>query len=205
MELIAGSNPIIPESFSPMAIRFFMLQSHYRSTLDLTHDALKAAEKGLSRLRDAYGLLAKLQVNAGREDLKVNQTIQSEIDGMYEDMSNDFNTSKTIARLFELASIINIYYNNPQTDAGLNEESIELLQKAFDHFLGSILGIRLKDDVVGDSENFTDGLMEVILELRAKARENKDWPTSDLIRDKLSRLDIQVKDGKDGVTWSIVK
>lgn len=71
--------------------------------------------------------------------------------------------------------------------------------------MGSILGIRLKDDVVGDSENFTDGLMEVILELRAKARENKDWPTSDLIRDKLSRLDIQVKDGKDGVTWSIVK
>ncbi len=205
LELIAGSNPIIPEPFSPMAIRFFMLQSHYRSTLDLTFEALKAAEKGLSRLRDAYGLLPKLQFNPGREDLTVNQTIKTEIEGMYEDMSNDFNTSKTIARLFELASIINIYYNNPKTDAGLNEESVELLQKAFDDFLGSVFGIRLKDDIAGDGDNVTEGLMDVILELRAKARENKDWPTSDLIRDKLSAMNIQVKDGKEGVTWSIAK
>lgn len=204
-ELISGKNDIFPEAFSPMAIRFFMLQSHYRSTLDLTYDALKAAEKGFARIREAYSLISKLHLAEGEEDLPVNSLIREQIEGMYDDMSNDFNTSKTIARIFELVSIINIYHNNPATENGLNRASAGLLRTAFDDFVVLILGLQLKEDFAGDQDNHTEGLMEVILELRAKARENKDWATSDLIRDKLSSLNIQVKDGKEGVSWNIVK
>ena len=204
-ELISGQNDIFPEAFSPMAIRFFMAQSNYRSTLDITYDALKAAQKGFTRIREAYQLIDKLSFQAGNEDIKINLDIKGEIEAMYEDMSNDFNTPKTIARLYELVSIINIYYNNPTTADGLNEASIELLRNTFDTFLGDIMGIQIKENTTISQDNHTDGLMEVILTLRAQARENKDWTSSDLIRDKLGAMNIQVKDGKEGVTWSVVK
>lgn len=205
MELISGNNDIFKEAFSPMTLRFFMMQSHYRSTLDITYDALRAAEKGFSKIKDAYNLIPRLKKAPGSQPVKINQTILSEIEGMYEDMGNDFNTPKALARIFELVSIVNIYHNNPQHEEGLNEESIRLLSSAFDTFVSDVMGIRLKDDILTDGENYTEGLMDIILELRAKARENKDWPTSDLIRDKLSEMNIQVKDGKDGVTWSTGK
>jgi len=205
LELISGQNEIFPEAFSPMVLRFFMMQSHYRSTLDITFDALKAAEKGFSKIKDAYNLIANLKTITGNDSIPINASIESEIEGMYEDMNNDFNTPKVIARIFELVSIINVYHNNPNTDGGMNEHSIALLQKAFDTFVSEIMGIRLKDELLSDQDNYTDGLMDIILELRAKARDNKDWPTSDLIRDKLSSLNIQVKDGKEGVTWSTSK
>jgi len=204
-ELISGQNDIFPEAFSPMAIRFFMAQSHYRSTLDITFDALKAAEKGFSKIRDAYQLIEKLKIKSGNASLKVNDAIIAEINAMYEDMSNDFNTPKTIARLYELVSIINIYYNNPDNEEGLNEGTVELLKNTFDTFMTDIMGIKLKDENTASHENHTEGLMDVILTLRAKAREDKDWSSSDLIRDKLSAMNIQVKDGKEGVTWTVVK
>ena len=182
-----------------------MAQSNYRSTLDITYDALKAAQKGFTRIREAYQLIDKLSFQAGNEDIKINLDIKGEIEAMYEDMSNDFNTPKTIARLYELVSIINIYYNNPTTADGLNEASIELLRNTFDTFLGDIMGIQIKENTTISQDNHTDGLMEVILTLRAQARENKDWTSSDLIRDKLGAMNIQVKDGKEGVTWSVVK
>lgn len=188
-----------------MVLRFFMMQSHYRSTLDITFDALKAAEKGFSKIKDAYNLIANLKTITGNDSNPINASIESEIEGMYEDMNNDFNTPKVIARIFELVSIINIYHNNPNTDGGMNEHSVALLQKAFNTFVSEIMGIRLKDELLSDQDNYTEGLMDIILELRAKARDNKDWPTSDLIRDKLSSLNIQVKDGKEGVTWSTSK
>ncbi len=204
-ELISGENDIFPESFSPMSIRFFMLQSHYRSTLDITYEGLKAADKGFTRILDAYHLIDKLIFNPGSETLKVNNLIDCEIENMYEDMSNDFNTPKTVARLYELVTIINIYSNNPDTEEGLNETSIATLRYAFDTFLGEIMGLRLKESIFDQHDNHTEGLMDVILALRTQARENKDWAASDLIRDKLATLNIQVKDGKEGVTWNVVK
>jgi cysteinyl-tRNA synthetase len=107
-----------------------MAQSNYRSTLDITYDALKAAQKGFTRIREAYQLIDKLSIPS--LEMRISKSIldiKGEVEAMYEDMSNDFNTPKTIARLYELVSIINIYYNNPTTADGLNEASIELLTK----------------------------------------------------------------------------
>lgn len=204
-ELFSGSNEIFPEAFAPMTARFFMMQSHYRSTLDLTFDGLKAAEKGFSRIKEAYKLIGTLKVfNSGASN-EANADIDKITEGIYEDLSDDFNTPKAIARMFDLVSLINVYHANPEHRGGLNKDALIGLTFAFETFLVEVMGLLLTEESTSDEGDFTDGLMEVILELRAKARADKDWTASDLIRDKLAAINIQVKDGKDGASWQVVK
>src|SRR5690606_30638201 len=186
-ELFTGDSPHISKGYSPMAIRFFMLQTHYRSTLDLTDEALQAAEKGFKRLMEANSTLQAMNHpgngNAGAMDAEILQLI----DLAFQEMSDDFNTAKALARLFELVNRINGLKDGHLPFSDLTNDTFEKLKNAFHVFLYEIFG--LKDETADSGGNGTmDGLMQLIIDIRQHARENKDWTTSDKIRDTLANL-----------------
>ena len=201
VQLFSGDSPHVSKGYSPMVIRFFMLQSHYRSTLDLTDDALQAAEKGYRRLMEAYRTAQALTPAAGATAGALDAEINQLIDQAFEEMSDDFNTPKAMARLFELVTRINGLKDGHLSLKEVAAETLDRLKSTFDSFIFQILG--LKDEMAaGDNgTNLVDGLMEIIIDLRKDARTNKDWGTSDKIRDALGALEVQLKDGKDGTTW----
>ena len=201
-ELFTGDNPNITKGFSPMVIRFFMLQSHYRSTLDLTNEALIAAEKGYRRLMEANKVLQNFEDSgngaAGDLDKEINQLIES----THTDMSNDFNSPMALARLFELVPKVNGLKEGHLSFNDLTTETLASLKQTFTDFIYTIFGLKDEMDAASSGGGSMDGLMQLVIELRQGARENKDWPTSDKIRDTLAELEIQLKDGKDGTSWS---
>ncbi|MEM1321354.1 MAG: cysteine--tRNA ligase [Bacteroidota bacterium] len=200
-ELFTGNSPHVSKGYSPMVIRFFMLQSHYRSTLDLRDDALQAAEKGYRRLMEANKILKDLQHpnagSAGELDASINQLI----DEAFEDMNDDFNTPKALARLFELVSRINGLKGGQLSFDQLLPATLERLKGAYHDFIYSIFGLQ-DENAASNGNGALDGLMELIIDIRQEARSNKDWSTSDKIRDTLQALKIQLKDGKEGTTWT---
>jgi cysteinyl-tRNA synthetase len=202
-QLFTGDSPHITKAYSPMAIRFFMLQAHYRSTLDLTDDALQGAEKAYRRLMEANKVLQGLAAAKGAQAGELDKEIDQLIVQAFAEMRDDFNTPITLARLFELVPKINGIKAGHLDAKELSAETLEKLKKAFSDFIYVIFG--LKDEMdAGDGDNSAmDGLMQLIIEMRADARANKDWGTSDKIRDVLKELEIQLKDGKDGTSWTI--
>jgi cysteinyl-tRNA synthetase len=199
-ELFTGNHPLLEKGYSPMTVRFFMLQSHYSSTLDFSNEALSAAEKGYKKLTSALTIIKQLEqqeqgkVTEASSDL--DQSLQELIDECYQSMSDDFNTAKTIAVLFEMASQINSW------KAGLS--SIEVLPKnlfndfksTYIQFMEEVLGLREEE---AHHHDLLDGTIQVLIELRKKARVDKNFALSDKIRDDLKSIGIQLKDGKDGV------
>lgn len=200
-ELFTGNSPHISKGYSPMVVRFFMLQSHYRSTLDLTDDALQAAEKGYRRLMEGHKLLQEMthpgSGNAGNLDTELNALM----DQAFADMNDDFNTPKSLAGLFELVTKINSLKAGQLAIAEVHPQTLEHLKKTFSDFIFEIFGLR--DEAATSGDGVVEGLMELILELRQEARTRKDWPTSDKVRDTLNALNITVKDGKEGTAWSL--
>ncbi len=197
-ELFTGDSPHITKAYSPMAVKFFMLQCHYRSTLDLTDDALQSAEKGYRRLMDAFKKLKKLESTSpsGSLDTEINALL----DGVYADMNDDFSTPKALGTIFELVTKINIL-SESGTEGQLSTDALARLKQVINTIITDVFG--LLDETEGDSQGTAvNGLMELILDLRQAARVNKDWPTSDKIRDGLAAIKIQVKDGKEGSSWS---
>ncbi len=197
-ELFTGESVHMTKPYSPMAVKFFMLQCHYRSTLDLTDEALQAAEKGYKRLMEALRKLKKLEApqTAGAMDAEINSLVE----GIYEDMNDDFSTPKALGTIFELVTKINILSDNG-TEGQVSAEVLNRLKSTLSTIIGDVFG--LLDEGEGDNQGTAlNGLMSLILDLRQAARTNKDWPTSDKIRDGLASLKIQVKDGKDGSSWS---
>ncbi|MEY4904866.1 MAG: cysteinyl-tRNA synthetase [Bacteroidota bacterium] len=197
-ELFSGKSEHITKSYSPMALRFFMLQCHYRSTLDLTDDALQAAEKGYRRLMEAKKTLKSLTTTgvAGSLDKEINTLI----DTAFEDMSDDFNTPKALASVFELVTKINSIKAGHLSIHELSAETLARLTTTFDQLIHDIFGL-LDETQAGGDGGTVEGLMELILQLRQNARTNKDWGTSDQIRNALTALNIQVKDSKEGTNW----
>lgn len=207
-ELFTGSHPLLTQAFHPMTIRFFILQSHYRSTLDFSNEALQAAEKGLKRLWEAYENLQKLQV-AGYKlpetgnlqpvtelDIKVKNLL----DEFDEFMNDDFNTAKVLGNMFELVPIINGIKNKQLAAGSLNDSTIQLLQQKLKVYLEDIFG--LKGDGI-DNEKL-NGVMQLLISIRKDAKTKKDFVTSDTIRNELIKLGIQLKDEKDGtVSYTI--
>jgi cysteinyl-tRNA synthetase len=196
-ELFSGNHPLLERAYSPMTTRFFMLQSHYSSTLDFSNEALQAAEKGFKKLNAAL-LLAKQLVR----NIETSATAQQEIpewnnlvDACFKNMSDDFNTAKTLAVLFEMASRIN------DIKAGVVDVK-KVKKESLQHFLNHYIGFM--EDVLGlqeESQGNTDalaGAMQVLIELRKKARADRNYALSDKIRDDLKANGIQLKDGKDG-------
>jgi cysteinyl-tRNA synthetase len=198
-ELFTGNSPHITKAYSPMAVRFFMLQSHYRSTLDLSDDALQAAEKGYRRLMEANKVLQELQTNGSASELDTE--INKIIDTAFDDMNDDFNTPKAMASLFDLASKINSLKGGQLSLNDVSSATLERLKKTYTDFIFNILGL-LDETTAGGDSGTISGLMDLILNIRATARTNKDWTTSDQIRDALNTAGIAVKDGKEGVTWA---
>ena len=205
-QLFTGESPHVTKAYSPMTIRFFMLQSHYRSTLDLTDDALQAAEKGFGRLMEGYNNLLNLEAgkDSNRHDSELNQRIHSLVEQVYGNLDDDFNCPRALASLFELVPLINSLTNKQIDPAGLTAETLEHLQTHFYAILFDVFGLKEEEDI--SSENETTGeLMELVLELRQQARTEKNWPMADTIRDSLQAAGIEVKDSKDGSSWSFKK
>jgi cysteinyl-tRNA synthetase len=194
MELFTGKHPLLTKGFSPMAVRFFMMQTHYRSTLDFSNEALTASEKGYVKLMEAYKTLQTLTAsNTSTEDIKSLER------NCYDAMNDDFNTSVVIAQLFDAIRIINSANDKKIT---LTQTDIDTLKNIFQHFVFDVMGLK-KEEETGKANTALESVMKLVLDLRAKAKENKDFATSDEIRNKLTEANIQVKDGKDGSSWSI--
>jgi len=202
-QFFTGDHPLLDRAYSPMTIRFFMLQAHYRSTLDFGNDALTAAEKAYRRLMNVYenlkGLVYKedsTQFNKDRD--KETAELCAQCDTF---MDDDFNTAMVLANLFELSSRINAFKEGLVPVGSISNETFELLQRTFKSYIEDILG--LQEEGAGDN-NVTDGLMQLLIHIRRSVREKKDYATSDQIRDELARLNIQLKDGKEGTDWSYI-
>lgn len=193
-EFFKGSNALLSQAYSPMTIRFFILQAHYRSPLDFSNEALQAAEKGLKRLLQGMETLQKLQPSAtSTSDIS---QLQSKC---YEAMNDDFNSPILIANLFEGVRIINSVNDKKES---ITAEDLALLKKLFADFVTDILGL-INESSSGEQNKLIDELMDVILLLRQNARANKDFGTSDKIRDELAKINISVKDTKEGAVWNM--
>ena len=194
-EFFTGTHEALDRAYPPMVIRFFILQAHYRSTLDFSTDALKAAEKGMRKLFDAFGLLSGLKPAQ-------NSTIDVKaIEGKcYEAMDDDFNTPIVIANLFELTRLINLVNDGKES---LTKEDVDFVKRFLSMFLFDILG--LVEEQEKDDSKLIDYLMDTILSIRSEAKAKKDYATSDKIRDELAKLHIEIKDTKDGAKWNFLK
>lgn len=197
-QLYAGDHPKLEQPYSPMTVRFFIMQAHYRSPLDFSNQALQAAEKGLARLMNAVKLLDQLEHQASGTDQALDQEIKSLCHACYEHMSDDFNSAKVIASLFEIASKINAFYHKQLPLSGISAESFELMQRTYPGFLFDVLGMQEEKD--DDQSERIDGLVHLLIDMRKDARQNRDFATADKIRDQLAALGIQLKDEKGGVT-----
>ena len=194
-QLFTGTHPILTQAYNPMTIRFFILQTHYRSTLDFSNEALQAAEKGLKRLWEAYENLNKLQVSSKEsQDKELEAKCLKLIAEFAEFMNDDFNTAKVLANMFELVPTINAIKNKQLDENVLSVDVIESLQQSFKTYLEDIFG--LKDE--GNNNAQLDGIVQLLINIRKEAKAKKDFVTSDTIRNELLKLGVQLKDEKDG-------
>jgi cysteinyl-tRNA synthetase len=196
-EMFSGQHPLLAKGYSPMTIRFFILQTHYRSTLDFGNEALQAAEKGLKRLWDAYEILMKFSLpeNVVAKDPELDEKIVRMLKELDEFMNDDFNTAKVLANLFEIVPVINSIHDK-HLDAGVvSSDTVRMMKSYFSEYLENILGLH-NDHHSEDGK--LSGVLNLLIELRKDARAKKDYATSDKIRNQLQSLGILLKDEKDG-------
>lgn len=199
-ELFTGNNKLLDQAYTPMTVRFFILQSHYRSTLDFSNEALKAAEKGYKRLMSAKQAADRLTLPEGHtaNQQETDNAIVALCEECYTFMNDDFNTAMVLANLFALGARVNAFANQQEPLTDISTSTLQLMQRTFHVFVEEILGLREEEE---GSESL-EGLMALLLEIRQEARAKKDFATSDKIRDSLNALGIVIKDGKEGTTWS---
>lgn len=193
-EIFSGNNSILSKSFSPSVLRFFMMQAHYRSILDFSNDAILAAEKGFHRLLEAFNQLDSL-VTSEVSSLDIKEWQQE----CYNAMNDDFNTPILVAQLFEGVKFVNLIKDGKET---LNRDDLKLLQQTLEGFVFEVLGLENKSETETDNAKL-EGVVEMLIQMRNEARANKNWAMSDQIRDQLLAIGIQLKDGKDGTTFTI--
>lgn len=198
-ELFTGNHPLLEKAYAPMTVRFFMLQTHYRSTLDFSNEALQASEKGLKRLWDAYEALQKIspageQATDAELDSKVNKLV-AEFD---EYMNDDFNTAKVLGSMFELVPVINSIKDGLIKADAIAAATLSLLQQKFKAYLEDVFG--LKNNAANDEK--LGGVMDLLIEIRKEAKSKRDFATSDKIRNQLAAIGINLKDEKGGeMSW----
>ncbi len=199
-EFFTGNHPKLEQPYSPMTIRFFILQAHYRGTVDFSNEALKGAEKALARMTDGYKRLQTLKPS------DVSTVDVSALEARaYEAMDDDLNTPTLIGILFDAVRIINAVNDGSEKATA---QDIEVLKKLMDTFLVEILGIRVDNAAADGSPSAMkpyEDAVDLLLEIRGNAKKAKDWTTSDLIRDRLAAIGFDVKDTKDGFEWSVKK
>lgn len=194
-ELFSGNNDILSKPFAPTVAKFFMYQAHYRSILDFSNDALEASEKGFYRLMDAYRSISEITPSS-KSDFNIAEWRQS----CYDAMNDDFNSPILIAQLFEATKHINAL---KEGKASITASDLELLQKTMHDFIFEVLGLVDISETNNNEGNKLSEAVELLIELRNQARANKDFATSDQIRDQLQEVGIQLKDGKEGTTFSL--
>lgn len=190
-EMFFGGHTLLERPYPPMTVRFFILQTQYRSTLDFSNEALQAAEKGLQRLLNAYDSISKIK--AGPQSSSDLNSIDKACEAA---MNDDFNTAIVIAQLFELTRVVNSAVAGTEN---LTAEDTTKAKQIFDTYLFGILGIKKE---IKNNSGDVEGLMQLIIDIRAQAKSNKDFSTSDKIRDELGKLGISIKDGKEGTSWT---
>ena len=189
-ELFTGKHELLSRGYAPMSVRFFMLQAHYRSTLDFSNEALEASDKGFKRLMNAYALLDKL-IPSGNSEMD----LKSLSERCYAAMNDDFNSPVLIAELFEAVHLINSIFDGK---TAATAKDLEGLKKLMNDFVFGVLGLKEESTQTEDMGK----LLEFIIELRSEAKANKDYATSDKIRIGLNSIGIQLKDNKDGTIWN---
>jgi cysteinyl-tRNA synthetase len=202
-ELFSGNHPMLEQPYHPMVVRFYILQTHYRSTLVFSNEALQAAEKALRRLWEAYEVLQKLtaSTNTTASDADLDTQVQKWCAECEEFMCDDLNTAKVIANFFELAPIINGIKGGQVKADALSGGTYQLLKDTFKTWLEDILGLQ---PLGAAQNNKLDQAMQVLIDIRKEARTRKDFATSDQIRNKLAEAGILLKDEKDGsVSYTI--
>lgn len=197
-ELLTGNHKLLERGYTAMTVRFFMLMSHYASTLDFSNEALQAAEKGYKRLMAAMNLIEKLpEVGTGTVDSSKSEALKNSVDQAIKDLSDDFNTAKAIASLFDIASSINNFYHNPSELVTIDKDAFDYTIKHFKGIAFDILGLVNETDG-GQNANLLDGVLDVLIELRKQAKFSKNYALSDKIRDDLKSVGVQIKDEKGG-------
>ena len=202
-ELFSGNSPVLEQAYTPMTIRFFILQTHYRSTLDFSNEALQAAERGLKRLWEAYGHLQKMEPGSAQTagiDAELNKKCLNLLDEVDEFMSDDLNTAKVLANFFELVPVINSIRDGHLSESALDTVTIILLQTTFRTYLTGIFGLIEENN---EDTGKLRSVMQLLIDIRKEARSKKDFMTSDKIRNQLQEMGIQLKDEKDGgMNWT---
>jgi cysteinyl-tRNA synthetase len=193
-ELFTGSHPLLDKGYSPMTVRFFMAQSHYRSTLDFSNEALQASEKGYNRLIEGYTRLQKLTASATSSVETAGLRAKCE-----EAMNDDFNSPIVISHLFDALRAINLVHDGKET---INATDLEELKTVFKIFIEDVLGLKPESEASGGNEAYKKAI-DLLLNMRLEAKQNKDWATSDKIRNELTALGFEIKDTKDGFEWKI--
>jgi cysteinyl-tRNA synthetase len=208
-ELFSGNHPFLHQAYHPMTIRFFILQTHYRSTLDFSNEALKGSEKGLKRLWEAYENLMKLLADSGQLtdnnnspsinqsliDMELDEKVQKLLGEFDEFMNDDFNTAKVLANMFELVPVINGIKDKHIMPNALSRPTLQTLQQKMKIFIEDIFGLT---NVQFAANGKLDGIIQLLIDIRTQAKSRKDYITSDKIRKELADLNIQLKDEKDG-------
>ncbi len=196
LELFTGNHPLLEKGYSPMSVKFFMLQTHYRSTLDFSNEALKASEKGFERLMTSVKTVEKLKPS-DESTFDIKALHQK----CYDAMNDDFNSPVLIAHLFEGVRIINSINDGKEK---VSSSDLTILKKIFHDFVFNVLGLKEEESISGH-DGLSQSLMDLILEIRKEAKTKKDFQTSDKIRDELIKANIIVKDTKEGAVWDYQK
>lgn len=202
-EMFSGQHDLLEKAYSPMTIRFFILQTHYRSTLDFGNEALQGAEKGLKRLWEAYEILKKLQHTGTAEgkDKSVEDKVRKLLTEMDDFMNDDLSTARVLANMFEIVPVINSIKDKHLAADSISDELLDLLKKYFHDYIENILGLKAEQEA---DDSKLGGVLSLLIELRKDARSRKDYATSDKIRNQLSAMGIMLKDEKDGsVSYSM--
>ncbi len=202
-ELFEGTHPILTQAYHPMTVRFFILQSHYRGTLDFSNEALQASEKALRRLWEAYDWLIKqsFDANANATDKALDEKTAGQIREFDEFMNDDLNTAKVLANMFELSSVINSIKDKHIAVNATSGATLQLLQQQMKVYIEDIFGLT-GERTANDGK--LDGVLQLLIDIRKEAKQRKDFVTSDKIRNELAALGVQLKDEKDGgVSYTI--
>jgi cysteinyl-tRNA synthetase len=197
-ELFSGSHPLLEQAYHPMTVRFFILQTHYRSTLDFGNEALQAAQKGMRRLWDAYQILCSLSAGGtSAGDAELDAKANSLLDEFEAFMCDDLNTAKVLANMFELVPVINGIKDKHIAMDALSRTTVEKMQQSFKVYLEDIFGLQ-DEQAAAAQDGKLDGVLQLLIDIRKEAKSKKDFATSDKIRNQLQELGILLKDEKDG-------
>ena len=205
-ELLSGESDHVSEGYDPMVLRFFMLQSHYRSTMDLTDEALQAAKKGYARLLEGWRTLQELEGEGKAQNGTVGKELETALAGAFAEMDDDFNTPKALARCFEIVTRINALKGGQLSLDEVTPATLSRLKEGLQALIFDVFGLQdIGPDSggAGASGEVLSKVMDLVLELRTQARAEKNWGMSDKLRDGLQAAGVTVKDGKEGTEWRV--